>query len=114
MPDNVKAWQPNLEATTKFDTVIEPTKELSSEEEVEVRATKLSETVKAFLLRKCHEIALHALAVFHPLSKGNVYHGRVVLEVLLAHWPKSFIAKLVNEKDLQSLPFTYIYFVQKN
>ena len=43
-------------------------------------------------------ICLHALAVFHPLSHGNVYHGRVVLEILLNHWPKSFMAALANQR----------------
>ena len=59
------------------------------------------ETVKSFLLRKCQEITLHSLAVYHPDSKGNVFHGRVVLEVLLNHWPKSFMAALSNQRHIQ-------------
>ena len=49
------------------------------------------ETVKSFLLHKC----LHTLAVFHPRSKGNIFHGRVVLEILLNDWP--------NQKYFQKL-----------
>ncbi|ETO00427.1 hypothetical protein RFI_37017, partial [Reticulomyxa filosa] len=60
-----------------------------------------AETVRAFLLRKCNEIILHSLAAFHPLSKGNAYHGRVVLEIVLAAWPKTFFLNLTNEEDLQ-------------
>ncbi len=62
-----------------------------------------TETVKSFLLRKCQEICLHALAVFHPLSSGNVYHGRVVLEILLNHSPKSFMSALANQRHTQTL-----------
>eukprot|EP00486_Rosalina_sp_Unknown_P002524 CAMPEP_0201567370 /NCGR_PEP_ID=MMETSP0190_2-20130828/7859_1 /ASSEMBLY_ACC=CAM_ASM_000263 /TAXON_ID=37353 /ORGANISM="Rosalina sp." /LENGTH=1469 /DNA_ID=CAMNT_0047987285 /DNA_START=114 /DNA_END=4523 /DNA_ORIENTATION=- len=114
MPQGPKIWQENLDVN--FDDVIPGTLPLYSAESDEIRATQLSyslmrilsnehaaETVKSFLLRKCQEICLHALAVFHPLSKGNVYHGRVVLEILLNHWPKSFMAALANQRHIQSL-----------
>eukprot|EP01084_Bolivina_argentea_P307607 531717_1 len=114
MPQGPKIWQENLDVN--FDEIIPETLPLYSDEADEIRATQLSyslmrilsnehaaETVKSFLLRKCQEICLHALAVFHPLSKGNVYHGRVVLEILLNHWPKSFMAALANQRHIQSL-----------
>mmetsp|Transcript_2577 Transcript_2577/g.4178 ORF Transcript_2577/g.4178 Transcript_2577/m.4178 type:complete len:1436 (+) Transcript_2577:119-4426(+) len=114
MPQGPKIWQENLDVD--MEEVIPPTLPLYSAESDEIRATQLSyslmrilsnehaaETVKSFLLRKCQEICLHALAVFHPLSKGNVYHGRVVLEILLNHWPKSFMAALANQRHIQSL-----------
>jgi len=114
MPQGPKIWQADLDID--FEEKIPPTLPLYSEEADEIRATQLSyslmrilsnehaaETVKSFLLRKCQEICLHALAVFHPSSAGNVYHGRVVLEILLNHWPKSFMAALANQRHIQSL-----------
>ncbi|ETO30200.1 hypothetical protein RFI_06921 [Reticulomyxa filosa] len=61
--------------------------------------------MKTFLARKCSEIAFHALAVFHPLSNGNTYHGCIILESLLTHCPKPFLSKLVTDKDLQCYVF---------
>merc|ERR1719229_1160301 len=105
-----------MELDIDFEEKIPQTLPLYSDSVEEIRATQLSyslmrilsnehaaETVKSFLLRKCQEICLHALAVFHPLSSGNVYHGRVVLEILLNHWPKSFMAALANQRHIESL-----------
>merc|ERR1712176_1734281 len=105
-----------MELEVNMNEVIPPEGPLWSEKVDEQRAAQLSyslmrilsnehsaETVKSFLLRKCQEICLHALAVFHPLSCGNVYHGRVVLEILLNHWPKSFMAALSNQRHIEHL-----------
>ncbi|ETO06917.1 hypothetical protein RFI_30473, partial [Reticulomyxa filosa] len=118
--DNV--WIKELDKIN-YDEVIPPTKPLQSEEDSDIKPAKLSfglmrllsneqapEKVKTFLTEKCHEIALHALAVFHPLSTGNAYHGRSVLELLLRQCPKVFISKLANEKDLQYIYNIFVVF----
>lgn len=115
-PSGPKIWTEDL--NIDFEVPIPETLPLFSDEVDEIRCTQLSyslmrilsnehaaETVKSFLLRKCQEICLHALAVFHPHSKGNVYHGRVVLEILLNHWPKSFMSALANQRHIQSMFF---------
>ena len=57
-----------------------------------------TEAVSSYLLRQCQEILLHSLAVYHTeLSQGNVYHGRVLLEILLNTWPKSLMSGLTKE-----------------
>ena len=114
MPGGPKFFKGKLDIDV--NDKIPETLPLYSEQEDEIRATQLSyslmrilsnehaaETVKSFLLRKCADICIHALAVFHPKSKGNVYHGRVVLEILLNHWPKSFMGSLTNNKQIQVL-----------
>merc|ERR1739848_380617 len=54
-----------------------------------------SDWIKQFIEECIYEITVHALCVFHPLSTGNVYHGRVILEVLLNHFPRDFFKYLV-------------------
>ena len=94
------------------NTAIPDTLPLFSEEESEIEATRLSwnlvrllstdngdgngsEAVSSYLLRQLQEILLHSLAVFHTAkSKGNVYHGRVLLEILMSTWPKSLMFAL--------------------
>jgi len=82
----------------------------------EIRLTQLSyslmrilsndnytETVKSFLQRKCAKIALHSFAVSHPLSHGNAYHSRVILECLLQNCPKELFECIAKNKGLKQL-----------
>eukprot|EP01083_Nonionella_stella_P143832 447836_1 len=59
-----------------------------------------SDWIKQFIEECIYEIAVHALCVFHPLSSGNVYHGRVILEVLLNHFPRDLFEYLVRDSDV--------------
>ena len=59
-----------------------------------------SDWIKQFIEECIYEITVHALCVFHPLSNGNVYHGRVILEVLLNHFPRDFFKFLVEDSNI--------------
>merc|ERR1719445_1024228 len=103
----IKIYEQKLE-DIDYDKCIPNTLPLFSENEEEIAATQLSynlmrllstdsgdngngggtEAVSSYLLRQCQEILLHSLAVYHTeISSGNVYHGRVLLEILLSTWP---------------------------
>eukprot|EP01083_Nonionella_stella_P185906 679268_1 len=110
-----KIWRKDLAVDT--EQPLPPVKPLSSDEPTEMRDTQRSynimrmfsdqvsseEMIAPFLLRKCQEICLHALAVFHPTSSGNVYHGRVVLEILLNHCPKALMSAFTTQSRIKSL-----------
>jgi len=69
-----------------------------------------SEWIKQFIDECLYEIAVHALCVFHPRSRGNVYHARVILEILLNHFPAAFFKFLVEDtKVVQPLLRTAIF-----
>ena len=59
-----------------------------------------SDWIKQFIEECIYEICVHALCVFHPRSNGNVYHGRVILEVLLNHFPRDFLKYLVEDTKI--------------
>ena len=114
MEPSIKIYRDKLEEID-YDNAIPDTLPLFSEEESEIEATHLSwnlmrllstdnahgsgtEAVSSYLLRQCQDILLHSLAVFHTTkSKGNVYHGRVLLEILLNTWPKSLMSALTKQ-----------------
>eukprot|EP00485_Elphidium_margaritaceum_P013111 CAMPEP_0202694316 /NCGR_PEP_ID=MMETSP1385-20130828/8200_1 /ASSEMBLY_ACC=CAM_ASM_000861 /TAXON_ID=933848 /ORGANISM="Elphidium margaritaceum" /LENGTH=1305 /DNA_ID=CAMNT_0049350135 /DNA_START=24 /DNA_END=3941 /DNA_ORIENTATION=+ len=96
-----------------YERPIPDTRPLSSDDETVISDTQLSynlmrllstdaggggdgsEAVSSYLLRQSQQIVLHSLAVYHEtLSAGNVYHGRVLLEILLNTWPKSLMSVL--------------------
>eukprot|EP01083_Nonionella_stella_P075111 203980_1 len=56
-----------------------------------------SDWIKHFIEERSYEITVHALCVLHHLSEGNVYHGRVILEVLLNHFPRHISQYLVED-----------------
>eukprot|EP01084_Bolivina_argentea_P001119 2055_1 len=97
-----------------FDDALPKAGPLYSDNEEEIALTKLSYSlmeflynefldnkVSEFLNNKCRHICVNALLVFHPLSKGNAFHGRVVLESLLKHCPITLISNLTNRNDEQ-------------
>eukprot|EP01083_Nonionella_stella_P282144 960217_1 len=69
-----------------------------------------SDWIKQFIESCIYEITVHALCVFHPLSAGNVYHGRVILEVLLNHFPRDFFKYLVSDTEIIQRLLKYAIF----
>ena len=105
-------------AEIDYSQYIPDTLPLSSEDEDEISATQLSynlmrllstdgsgdqsngDAIGSYLLRQCQQILLHSLGVYHrDLSEGNVYHGRVLLEILLNTWPQSLMTALTKPNN---------------
>eukprot|EP01084_Bolivina_argentea_P116383 206799_1 len=116
-----------------YTQCIPSTLPLSSDDESEIASTQLSYNLMRFLsmdgsgddggsngalssylLRKCDEIVLHSLCVYHTsLSRGNVYHGRVLLEILLNSWPKPLMTHLTKDTT-KSVIYSNIQILFKN
>ena len=70
-----------------------------------------NELIDTFVQSHYPEIIFHSLSVFHPLSAGNAYHGRNILDTLLAKYPFYLFEVMTENKYIQLL-LKYAIFTQ--